>query len=134
MWAASIHRDNSILYALVCEKELSHMGKTTTEILIWCVRKTAKIGSTSTTPNHLANEFCTRFLSVLLVQCYKWPTYTLWKYHCFQANHFRQQIHWGIQGIIGMTINEKQITFEALILDKYSTTDLILFAIKSVRK
>ena len=24
---ASLHRDNSILYALVCEKELSHMGK-----------------------------------------------------------------------------------------------------------
>ena len=24
---ASLHRDHSILYALVCEKELSHMGK-----------------------------------------------------------------------------------------------------------
>ena len=23
----SLHRDHSILYALVCEKELSHMGK-----------------------------------------------------------------------------------------------------------
>ena len=35
---ASLHRDHSILYALVCEKELSHMSKTT-EILIWCARK-----------------------------------------------------------------------------------------------
>ena len=35
--AASYHRDHSILYALVCEKELSHMGKIT-EILIWCAR------------------------------------------------------------------------------------------------
>ena len=24
---ASLHRDHSILYALVCEKEISHMGK-----------------------------------------------------------------------------------------------------------
>ena len=24
---ASLHRDHSILYALVCKKELSHMGK-----------------------------------------------------------------------------------------------------------
>ena len=32
---ASLHRDHSISYALVCEKELSHMGKTT-EIPIWC--------------------------------------------------------------------------------------------------
>ena len=24
---ANLHRDHSILYALVCEKELSHMGK-----------------------------------------------------------------------------------------------------------
>ena len=24
---ASLHRDHSILYTLVCEKELSHMGK-----------------------------------------------------------------------------------------------------------
>ena len=34
---ASLHRDHSISYALVCEKELSHMGKTT-EIPIWCAR------------------------------------------------------------------------------------------------
>ena len=34
---ASFHRDHSILYALVCEKELSHMGKIA-EILIWCAR------------------------------------------------------------------------------------------------
>ena len=32
------HRDHSILYALVCENELSHMSKTTA-IQIWCVRK-----------------------------------------------------------------------------------------------
>ena len=35
---ASLHRDHLILYALVCVKELSHMGKTT-EIMIWCARK-----------------------------------------------------------------------------------------------
>ena len=35
---ASLHRDHSILYALVCEKELSHIGNTT-EILIWSARK-----------------------------------------------------------------------------------------------
>ena len=35
---ASLHRDHSILYALVCEKELSHMGKNKTEIPIWCAR------------------------------------------------------------------------------------------------
>ena len=34
---ASLHRDHSISYALVCEKELSHMVKTT-EIPIWCAR------------------------------------------------------------------------------------------------
>ena len=33
----SLHRDHSILYALVCEKELSQMGKTVV-ILILCVR------------------------------------------------------------------------------------------------
>ena len=35
----SLHRDHSILYALVCEKELSHMGKPT-EIPILCEIKT----------------------------------------------------------------------------------------------
>ena len=34
---ASLHRDHSILYALVYEKEISHMDKTT-EIPIWCAR------------------------------------------------------------------------------------------------
>ena len=35
---ASLHRDHSIMYALVCEKEISHMGKTT-GFPIWCARK-----------------------------------------------------------------------------------------------
>ena len=35
---ARLQRGHWILYALVCEKELSHMGKTTA-IPIWCVRK-----------------------------------------------------------------------------------------------
>ena len=34
---ASLKRDHSILYVFVCEKEISHMGKTT-EIPIWCAR------------------------------------------------------------------------------------------------
>ena len=41
---ASLHRDHSISYALVCEKELSHTDKSntskkTTEIPIWCASK-----------------------------------------------------------------------------------------------
>ena len=35
---ASLHGDHSISYALVCEKEISHMGKTT-EIPIWCLSR-----------------------------------------------------------------------------------------------
>ena len=35
---ASLHRDHSISYALVCEKEISHMGKYNGN-LIWCARK-----------------------------------------------------------------------------------------------
>ena len=38
---ASLHRDHSILYALVCEKELSQMGNAT-EIPIWCARQLSK--------------------------------------------------------------------------------------------
>ena len=34
---ASLHRDHSISYALVCEKDLSHMGKNN-ETTIWCAR------------------------------------------------------------------------------------------------
>ena len=43
----SKYRDHSILNALVCEKELSHMGKTT-EISIWCVRKMYLVWGIST--------------------------------------------------------------------------------------
>ena len=33
---ASLHRDHSILYALVCEKELSHMGKNNGNLDLVC--------------------------------------------------------------------------------------------------
>ena len=36
---ASLHRDHSIPYALVCEKELSHMGKNSRNLDLVCKNK-----------------------------------------------------------------------------------------------
>ena len=40
---ASLHRDHSILYALVCEKELSNMGKTNRNPDLVCENKTSSM-------------------------------------------------------------------------------------------
>ena len=40
---ASLHRDHSISYALVCEKEISHMGKSNEKMPIWCARNLATV-------------------------------------------------------------------------------------------
>ena len=45
---ASLHRDHSILYALVCEKELSHMGKNNENPDLGCEKNYADIAFTAT--------------------------------------------------------------------------------------
>ena len=41
---ASLHRDHSISYALVCEKELSHMGKNSGNYDLVCEKKCSTLG------------------------------------------------------------------------------------------
>ena len=57
---ASLNRDHSILYALVCEKKLYHMSKTA-EIPVWCSRRSK--------PCYLTQETREADRLVVLQQC-----------------------------------------------------------------